>query len=336
MTLAAGVLLSLMALPLPGAGPNPPVVVYVALDRAFAEPILDAYQTAHGVEIRAVYDTESNKTVGLVNRIRFEQHRPRCDVFWNNEIVNTLRLKNEGLLQPCAPSNAAFYPAQYKDPQGCWYGFAARARVLIVNNDLVPEGSEPGGILDLIRPEWKGRVGIARPLFGTTASHVACLFAVLGETRAGRWLTDLKRNDVQILPGNRGCAQRVAGGHLPCALTDTDDAMLEIAAGKPVRIVYLDAQPGGLGTLFIPNTLSVIAGCPNPQGAAALINSLLSVDTERRLAEGPSAQIPLNIQYPGSPRVKTPVDIPAMNVDFAEAARHFDTATDYIKAHFLY
>ncbi|MBU0616198.1 MAG: iron transporter, partial [Planctomycetes bacterium] len=60
------------------------VVVYTALDRQFSEPILADFTAQTGIKVRPVYDTESTKTVGLVNRIRAEKVRPRCDVFWNN------------------------------------------------------------------------------------------------------------------------------------------------------------------------------------------------------------------------------------------------------------
>ncbi|MCK4343558.1 MAG: extracellular solute-binding protein, partial [Phycisphaerae bacterium] len=124
------------------------VVVYTALDRQFSEPILDDFTAQTGIKVQAVYDTESTKTVGLTNRIIAEANRPRCDVFWNNEILNTLRLKAEGLLQPCQPSQAENYPARYRDPEGYWHGFAARARVIIVNTDLVKPEELPKSVAD--------------------------------------------------------------------------------------------------------------------------------------------------------------------------------------------
>ena len=126
-----------------GADDPQPVVVYAALDKGFSRPILNAFEWKTGIEARVVYDAEATKTIGLVNRIRAEKNRPRCDVFWNNEIVNTIRLKQEGLLQACNPLEAANYPEHFKDPDGFWYGFAARARVLIVNTNLIKSGAEP-------------------------------------------------------------------------------------------------------------------------------------------------------------------------------------------------
>ena len=75
------------------------VVVYSALDREFAEPILNDQASKAGVSLRAKFDVESTKTVGLTNMLIAEAVQPRCDLFWNNEILNTMRLKERGLLQ---------------------------------------------------------------------------------------------------------------------------------------------------------------------------------------------------------------------------------------------
>src|SRR5512140_3378450 len=91
----------------PTSAPAGEVVVYTALDREFSEPILEKFKGLTGIQTVVVYDTEAAKTIGLVNRIRGEAKRPRCDVFWNNELLNTLRLKSEGLLARCGPPQAA-------------------------------------------------------------------------------------------------------------------------------------------------------------------------------------------------------------------------------------
>src|SRR4051812_40654777 len=74
------------------------VVVYSALDREFSEPVLDRFTKETGIRTLPKYDLESSKTVGLTSAIIAEANRPRCDVFWNNEILNTLRLQEKGLL----------------------------------------------------------------------------------------------------------------------------------------------------------------------------------------------------------------------------------------------
>ncbi len=236
------------------------MVVYTALDEEFSKPILEDYTRETGVRVDPKFDIESTKSVGLANTIITEAGRPICDLFWNNEILNTLRIKEKGLLQPFTPENGAAYPPTFRAKDGTWYGFAGRARVLIVNTEVVPEADRPKGILDLVDPNWKGKIGIAKPLFGTTATHAACLFAYWGPEKAEKYFRDLKANDVQVQTGNRQVAIAVGRGDLAFGLTDTDDALLEIDAGNPVAIIYPDREPDGLGTLFIPNTLAIIQG----------------------------------------------------------------------------
>ncbi len=311
------------------------VVVYTALDRQFSEPILAEFTARTGVRVQAAYDTESTKTVGLANRIRAEAARPRCDVFWNNEILNTLRLKNEGLLQPCRPSQAANYPAQFQDPEGYWYGFAARARVLIVNTELVQDAEYPMSIRDLADPRWRGRTGLAKPLFGTTASHVACLFAYLGDGPARDILASFKANQVLVAAGNKTCAEMVGAGRLAFGLTDTDDALIEQESGKPVRMIFPDQGPEQMGTLLLPNTLALVKGCPQQQAGEQLIDFLLSPEVETRLALGPSGQLPLNRLTAQRSRAGAVAPIHVMEVDFSRAAELFQSVAEYVKNEFL-
>src|SRR5262245_50981239 len=147
---------------------SPEVVVYSALDREFAEPVLDQFTKDSGIRVLAKYDDESTKTVGLTNALIQEAGRPRCDVFWNNEIVNTLRLEQKGLLAAYHSPVADAFPEMYRSADGTWHGFAARARVLIVNTRLIEESGQPTSIYDLTDNKWKGKIGIARPIAGTT------------------------------------------------------------------------------------------------------------------------------------------------------------------------
>ena len=169
------------------------------------------------------------------------------------------------MLAPFHPSHAGDLPATFRAKDGTWYGFAARARILIVNTKLVAEADRPKGIKDLLDPKWKGKIGIAKPLFGTTATHAACLFAAWGDDKAKAFFRDLKANGVHVFSGNKQVALAAGSGEIAIGLTDTDDAMGEIDAGSPVSIVYPDREADGLGTLFIPNTLAIIKGSPHPE-----------------------------------------------------------------------
>jgi iron(III) transport system substrate-binding protein len=313
---------------------KPEVVVYTALDQEFSAPVLADFEKETGIRVLPKFDVESTKTVGLTQAILAEANRPRCDVFWNNEILNTLRLQERGLVEAYHPPSAAGYPQMYRSPEGTWHGFAGRARVLVVNTKLVPEADRPDSIYDLADPKWRGKVGIAKPLFGTTATHAACLFAHLGPEKAREYFRQLKANEVQILAGNKQVALAAASGQIAFGLTDTDDAIIELEQGRPVAIVYPDRQSDQLGTLFIPNTLAIIKGCPHPEEARRLVDYLLRPEVEARLAQSASAQIPLNPSVNVPTRVETPKTVKAMPVDFQAAVAHWDAAAQFIRGEF--
>ncbi|WZO95881.1 extracellular solute-binding protein [Isosphaeraceae bacterium EP7] len=310
------------------------VVVYSALDEEFSRPILEAYGKAARVKVEVKYDVESTKTVGLTNLLIAEAGRPRCDLFWNNEILNTIRLRQKGLLQEFRPPNADAYPINVRDENGTWYGFAARARILLIDTRQIGDADRPRGIMDLNDPRWKGKVGLAKPLFGTTATHAACLFNVLGEEKAKAFFKGLKENEARVFSGNKQVAKAVASGEIAIGLTDTDDAMIELEQGGAVAIVYPDLGRDQIGTLFIPNTLCVPKGATHSEAATELANHLLSATVEEALAAGPSAQIPLGRTATDRARIESPETVKAMKVDFEAAASQWDKAAAFLAEEF--
>jgi iron(III) transport system substrate-binding protein len=239
-------------------------------------------------------------------------------LFWNNEILNTLRLDQRQLLQPYRSPRAGDFPEDVQSVRRTWCGFGARARILIVNTNLVAGSDWPTSVNDLILERWRGKVGIAKPLFGTTATHMAVLFASWNQVQAMSFFTSLQAN-ARVMAGNRHVAQAVGAGQLAFGLTDTDDAFIERLNGSPVEIVYPDQE--GMGTLFIPNTRALIRGSPNPREARMLADYLLSPEVEAELATSRSAQIPLGRSVSTISRLEMPSSLKRMNADFAQAAR---------------
>lgn len=314
-----------------GCSSKEEVIVYTALDREYSEPLFREFTEKTGISVRAKYDSEAYKSVGLANLIIAESKRPRCDLFWNNEILNTLRLDSRQLLTPFASQEATNFPAQFYDPEHHWHGFAARARVFLVNRDLVAIDDFPDSIQDLAATRWQGKVGLAKPLFGTTATHAACLFEFWGAAAAEEYFQKVLENAI-VFPGNKQVAQAVSTGKIHFGITDTDDAIVELEAGHPVEIVYPDQADHQCGALVIPNTLGLVAGGRHPSEAEKLVEFLLSSEVENRLAEGRSAQIPLRSDSTfTSKRIKQLADIKRLNVDFTAAAGRWDEVSKILK-----
>ena len=314
------------------------VVVYSAQDEEFAARVFAVFESDHRLKIAPKYDTEANKSVSLTAELEAEAPLPRCDVHWNNEILGTIRLARKGIYQPHAfPTQ---FPEWSKAKDGTWQAFAERARVLIVNKNRVPLGVQPRSLIDMVSPQWKGQVAMAKPLFGTTATQAACLFELLGSEAAKQFYRQLKANDVQIVPGNKQVARGVADGTYAFGITDSDDAILEVLAGKPVVIVFPDANGHStyprLGTIFIPNTLAIVKEAPNLEGAKKLVNYLLLPTTEMMMATGGGYQFPLApaILLAQHPAMKNRHQVKAAEIDFEKAADLWDDSQLFFKQEF--
>ena len=312
---------------------TPQVIIYTALDEMYSAPILDAFEAKTGIEVVPVYDTESSKTTGLVNRLIAEKDRPRADVFWNNEVIQTIVLKNKGLLEVYVSPSSAPLPAAFKDSEGYWAGIAARGRVIIYNTDLVSD--PPQSIHDLLDPTWRGKAAIAKPLFGTTATHGASLFALWGPEKAKAFFQGVKDNDIAVLPGNSTVRDLVARGEYAWGLTDTDDANGAVVDGFPVKWIFPDQGEGQDGTLIIPNTVALIKNAPHKDAAQQLIDYLLSPEVEEILAQSRSLQIPLHPEAHAPEAVPVLSEIRTCAIDFEDAAQHLDASMRYMQEEFL-
>jgi len=305
------------------------VVVYVSEDQVFAEPILRDFEKETGIRVRAVYDTEEAKSAGVMNRLLAEQANPQADVYCANEPIQDAVLQQRGVTAAYVSPNAAEIPATFKDPQGYWTGFSARARILLVNKRVQ---DKPQSILAYTDPRWQGKAVIANPLFGTTTAQMAALFSVWGDERGQAFLRAMKQNNVRISTSNGESADFVASGESQFALVDSDDAFSRMRQGKPVEIVYPDQQEGGIGVLIVPNVVVAIQGGPHPVQARTLIDYLLSRETERKLAYADCAQIPLHPGVDAPAHVPTLQTLTTMAVNYADVATRMQQIQPFLKA----
>lgn len=269
-----------------GCGKKPEVVVYTAVEQVYCAELFDQFEKETGIRVRAVYDTEANKTTGLVNRIIAEADKPVCDVFWNNEFIQTIDLQEKGLLDGYMPANGADIPDAYKDPEGFWTAFGGRARVMLVNTDLLSPKEYPDGIFDFVNGSHEGRdLALAYPMFGTTRTQAAAIYAWLGEEEGRAFFQAVADGGVQIVDGNSVTKDMAAAGQVKIGFTDTDDAKDAIRDGAPVAMVFPDQGEGGMGTLITPSTAALIRNAPNQDNGKKLIEFLVSASTEQALID---------------------------------------------------
>jgi len=264
------------------------LVVYCAHDSIHAEAVLREFERQSGIPVAIRFDTEATKSLGLVELLIREANAPRCDVFWNNQLLSTLDLERRGLLEAYRGPGYRRIPADFRDPEGRWTGFAARLRVYIVNVEQL--AADPEAISGALAGDLR-RVAIARPLFGTTLTHYAVLWHAWGPERLEAWHRDWRRRGVREVTGNAQVKSLVAAGVCRLGLTDTDDYFVARDEGKPVAMVPFRTDLGEV--ICIPNTVAIIRGTRRLEAARKLVDFLLSSETEVRLANARGRQVPL-------------------------------------------
>jgi iron(III) transport system substrate-binding protein len=230
-------------------------VIYAAQDQVYAEPILREFTKQTGIRVKPVFDSEAVKTVGLAQRLLQERAHPQCDVFWGNEEMRARQLAAQEV---------------FRETNG-WEAFGYRSRRIVINTNHLALAKAPQSIMELTNEVWRGKVALAYPLFGTTATHFLVLRQVMGQTNWLGWCRALRANKPFLVDGNSVVVQLVGRGEAWIGLTDSDD----IAAGQedkqPVASLPLDSR-----MLLIPNTVGVVRNAPHADAAQKLFLYLQS------------------------------------------------------------
>ena len=240
------------------------LTIYTSQDQVYAEPILRGFEKQSGIKIRAIYDSEAVKTVGLVNRLIFEKNNPQCDLFWNNEELRTRQLATKGVLNTSMRIEA----------------FGSRTRQWVWNTNQISMASIPKDLFTLTNAHWRSKVAIALPLFGSTSTHFQILRQKWGKERWKQWCRGLIANDVITVDGNSVVVQLVGRGEVALGITDSDDIRAGLKNQLPIAGKSI-VEDG----FIIRNSIGYIAGSPFQNLSKRLAEYLQSNSVKDSLIE---------------------------------------------------
>jgi len=280
------------------------VVAYCAQDQVYAEPIFLSFEKETGIKVRAVFDSEAVKTVGLANRLLAERSHPQCDLFWGNEELRTRQLAAR---------------QTFRDTNG-WATLGYRSRRVVINTNLMSADTAPRSLLELTNTSWRGRVALAYPQFGTTAAHLHALRQLWGERLWEAWCRGLAANQPFLVDGNSVVVKLVGKGDAWVGLTDSDDVADGQREGLPIVALPMSDE-----TLLIPNTVALVREGPHPQAAEILFDYLQRPGTVQRLV----AANALEGSTPSDPR------LPTLRVNWAALFADLDGTTKELNQIFL-
>lgn len=280
---------------------SPSVIIYTSQDQQFAEPILAEFTKQTGIKVRAVFDSEAVKTVGLANRLLAEANHPQCDVWWSNEALRTRQLARRGALE----TNSIVE-----------FGF--RSRRIVINTKQLTLASAPKSLLELTNAAWRGKVALAYPMFGTTSAEFIALRRHWGVAGWEQWCRALAANKPFLVDGNSVVVKLVGRGEAMIGLTDYDDIAVGQREGMP-----LAALPLSEASVLIPNSVAVARGAPHPAGAKKLAEFLAGDAVVEKLI--------LSFALEG----KSAGTAAQARVNWDEALDDLEPATEFLRATFL-
>ena len=203
-----------------------------------------------------------------------------ADVFFTENSPELNLLDEKGLLAPVDKAILAQVPAQYSAADGNWLGVLARENVLAYNTSLIQPSALPASLLDLAKPEWKGKLGFA-PSDSDFLPLVSAVIKQYGKDQALAWLQGLKVNGT-IYQDDEGAVAAVARGSVAVAI---------------INNYYWYRLETDLGLQKIDSKVyhfkgGDIGGLVNISGAAVLKSSKNQADAQKFLAflVSPTAQ----------------------------------------------
>ncbi len=270
------------------------VNVYSYRQPELIAPLTDAFTAETGIAVNVVH---LNK--GMVERLQAEGDRSPADLVFTVDISRLNAVVEAGLTQSVTSEvMEQNVPAQYRDPDGHWFGLTTRARIVYASVDRVADG-EVTTYEDLADPKWQGRICTRS---GTNAYNVALTSAVIhhhGEEGAREWLTGLRANLARAPEGNdRAQVKAIWAGECDISVGNTYymGKMLsdeeQRAWAESVRIVFPTFENGG--THVNVSGVAMTASAPNHDNALKLMEFLTSPTAQEIYAEA-------NFEYPIAP-----------------------------------
>ena len=157
------------------------LTLYSAQHEQTVDLLTKAFTKETGIDVKV----HSGEAPELASQLVKEGASSSADVFFTENSPELELLSEKGLLAKVAPATLASVPAQDSGPAGDWVGVLARENVLAFNKGMIQEAALPASLLDLAKPEWKGKVAIA-PTDADFLPLVGAVVALKGPPRRAR------------------------------------------------------------------------------------------------------------------------------------------------------
>ena len=184
------------------------IVVYNAQHENLVKSWVDGFTKETGIKVTLRNGDDSE----LGNKLVQEGSASPADVFLTENSPSMVLVDNANLFAPLDADTLKQVPAEYRPAHGRWIGIAARSTVFVYNPAKLSEQQLPKSLMDLAKPEWKGRWA-ASPSGADFQAIVSAMLALKGEKATLEWLKAMKANFVAY-KGNSTVMKAVNAGQI--------------------------------------------------------------------------------------------------------------------------
>ncbi|MBM3069789.1 iron ABC transporter substrate-binding protein [Enterobacter sp. RHBSTW-00994] len=203
--LSSSILLSTQSV---AAENNEGIVVYNAQHENLVKSWVDDFTKETGIKVTLRNGGDSE----LGNQLVQEGSASPADVFLTENSPAMVLVDNAKLFAPLDAETLKQVPAEYRPAHGRWIGIAARSTVFVYNPEKLSEKQLPLSLMDLAKPEWKGRWA-ASPSGADFQAIVSAMLELKGEKATLEWLKAMKANFVAY-KGNSTVMKAVNAGQI--------------------------------------------------------------------------------------------------------------------------
>lgn len=205
----AMVVSSILLTPLASAANNNEgIVVYNAQHENLVKSWVDGFTKETGIKVTLRNGGDSE----LGNQLVQEGSASPADVFLTENSPAMVLVDNAKLFAPLDAATLEQVAPAYRPEHGRWMGIAARSTVFVYNPAKLTEAQLPQSLMDLAKPEWKGRWA-ASPSGADFQAIVSAMLALKGEQATLDWLKAMKTNFVAY-KGNSTVMKAVNAGQI--------------------------------------------------------------------------------------------------------------------------
>ena len=256
----------------PAAKDSKKLIIYTSMKESLIKGIVEGFKKKNpGIEV----DYQSAGAGKLMAKIAAERQSGKilADVIWTSEVPDFYKMKSEGILETYKSPVAKETINPFKDYDGSFHAARLGTLGIIVNTDKIKEA--PTSWQDLLKPEYKGKFGIANPaLSGTSYMSVTLLQSKFG----WEFFQNIKANGGRIGKGSGQVIDDTASGELSASLAVDYITSAKIAKGAHLKMCY----PKEL--LVIPSPVAIFKGTPKVDAAKKFVDYLLGKEAQTLVA----------------------------------------------------